>query len=188
MTEDAVRWQPPARELRIPALAFSKMRFNGDPGRPASEKELIRQAEALGRFVTQPANAGFFHLIAPGATLPRGVVQAPPASVESIRVARRASRSGRIVFDLVAEVTQSCTVRFKGDLFEMNGGCTIVIDPQGVIRYAIYKKFSSKDRRARQYAAMRGPLKTLWRKSNRRYEPRKGVLRLVHALADRRGR
>lgn len=181
MTEDAVRWQSPGEDLRVPALAFSRMKFNGDPGRPASEKELIRQAEALGKFVTDRANADAFHLIVPGEELPRGVTQASPASVDSIRVARHASRSGRIVFDLVAEVTQSCTVRVQGDLFDMAGGCTIVIDPEGRVRYAIYKKFSSKDRRARQYAAMRGPLKGLWKKSGRRYRPRTGMLRLVHA-------
>lgn len=182
MTEDAVRWQPPDADLRIPALAFSQLRFNGEPGRPASANELMRQANALGRFVTDPAHADVFRLVAPGARLPKGIVQAPPASVDSVRVTRRAARDGRIVFDLVAEVTQSCTVKFRGELFEMNGGCTVVIDPEGRIRYAIYKKFSSETRRARQYAAMRGPLKAFWKKSGRGYKPREGVLRLVHAM------
>ncbi|MDQ2659798.1 MAG: peptidase M4, partial [Verrucomicrobiota bacterium] len=110
MTEDAVRWQPPEMKLSIPELAFAKLRFDGEPGQPASAKEMIRQANALGRFVTDPRNARHFGLVAPGGKLPKGVVQAPPAQVESVRVSRRATPDGRVVFDLIAEVTQACTV------------------------------------------------------------------------------
>jgi hypothetical protein len=181
MTEDAVRWQSPD-PLFIPELAFSRLRFDGEPGRPTSPKELDRQANALGRFVTDPKHARVFHLVAPGGRLPKGIVQAPPAMVESIRVTRRAAPDGRILFDLVAEVTQTCTAEFKGELFEMNGGCTVVIDPQGQVRYAIYKKFTSEDRRARQHAAMRGPLNSFWKKTGRRYDLLPNVLRRVHTL------
>ncbi len=182
MTEDAVRWQPPGDPLFIPELAFSRLRFAGEPGRPTSPKELDRQANALGRFVTDPKHARVFHLVPPGGRLPKGIVQAPPAMVESVRVTRRAAPDGRILFDLVAEVTQSCTAEFKGELFEMNGGCTVVIDPQGQVRYAIYKKFTSESRRARQHAAMSGPLKSFWKKTGRRYELLPNVLRRVHTL------
>ena len=34
-----------------------------------------------------------------------------------------------LVFDLVAEVTQACTVKRGGTLFDMNGGCTVIVDP-----------------------------------------------------------
>jgi hypothetical protein len=180
MTEDAVRWQSPD-PLFIPELAFSRLRFDGEPGRPTNAKELDRQANALGRFVTDPKHARVFHLVPPG-RLPKGIVQAPPAMVESVRVTRRAAPDGRILFDLVAEVTQTCTAEFKGELFEMNGGCTVVIDPQGQVRYAIYKKFTSEDRRARQHAAMRGPLNSFWKKTGRRYDLLPNVLRRVHTL------
>ena len=182
MTEDAVRWQPPGDGLRIADLAFSELHFEGEPGRPASAEELDRQAHALGQFVTDPKHARFFHIVPPGKSLPKGIVQASPAMVESVRMTRRAGPDGRILFDLVGEVTQSCTAQFKGDMFEMNGGCTVVIDPQGDIRYAIYKKFTSENRRARQHAAMRGPLEAFWKKTNRRYGARPHVLRRVHAL------
>lgn len=188
MTEDAVRWQSPETPLRAPGLAFSELRFDGEPGRPASAKELVRQAHALGRFVTDPRHARVFHLVPPGVPLPKGVVQAPPPLVQSVRVTRRAAPDGRILFDLVAEVTQTCTIQRDGELFEMNGGCTVVIDPQGQVRYSIYKRFDSERRRARQQAAMRGPLKAFWRKSGRRFalaEP--DVLPLIHsARAGRR--
>ena len=48
------------RPLRIPALAFTKLRFDGEPGRPATAQEMERQADALGRFVTDPAHARVF--------------------------------------------------------------------------------------------------------------------------------
>jgi len=87
-----------------------------------------------------------------------------------------------VLFDLVAEVTQSCTVQRSGDIFDMNGGCTIIIDPYGEVRYAISKRFTGKDRQARQQAAMRGPLKTFWKRKGRRLELQPEVLRRLHAL------
>ena len=182
MTEDAVRWQPPAKAVRIPGLAFRNLRFDGDPGQPANARELTRQANVLGRSLTDPAHAGVFQLVAPGAKLPKGVTQASPPMVQSIRVARRAAPDGRVVFDLVGEVTQSCTVQHKGDLFDMNGGATVVIDPEGQVRYAIYKRFGSDSRQARQHAAMRGPLAHFWKKSGRRFSLSGDVLRHLHGV------
>lgn len=182
MTEDAVRWQPPADPLRVKGLAFSDLHFAGEPGQPASPAELVRQAHALGRAVTNPRHAECFHVVAPGGRLPRHVVQASPPLVQSIRVTRRAAPDGRILFDLVGEVTQSCTVKRGGTLFDMNGGCTVVIDPQGQVRYAIYKKFDSEDRADRQLQAMRGPLKRFWKKSGRRFTLQPHVLRRLHSI------
>jgi hypothetical protein len=183
MTADAVRWQPPEAPLRIADLAFRKLRFDGEPGRPAGARELQRQAHALGKFVTDPRHADAFRLVAPGGTLPAGVVQASPAFVQSIRVSRRAAPDGRILFDLVGEVTQACTVRHSGDIFDMYGGCTVLIDPQGEVRYAIYKRFNSDNRRARQHAAMRGPLKPFWKKTGKRYALLPDMLRRLHGMA-----
>jgi hypothetical protein len=180
MTEDAVRWQSPAADLRIKGLAFSEMKFAGEPGQPANAQELVRQARALGAFVTNPKWSDCFKLVTPGERLPKGVVQASPPVVQSIRVTRRAAPDGRILFDLVGEVTQSCTVNRNGDLFDVNGGCTVVIDPEGKVRYSIYKKFDSQTRQARQHAAMRGPLKKFWKKTGRRYMLQPHVLRRLH--------
>jgi hypothetical protein len=181
MTEDAVRWQPPPRTLTIRELAFSKLCFAGEPGQPSGAAELTRQAHALGKFVTDPANAECFHLVSPHGRLPRGVVQASPAIVQSIRVTRRAAPDGRIAFDLVGEITQSCTIDRGGDLFDMDGGCTVIIDPDGDVRYAIFKRFDSANRRERQHAAMRGPLKAYWKKEGRRWSLRPDMLRRLHA-------
>ncbi len=40
MTEDAVRWQPPAHSMHVKGLAFRDLEFEGDPGQPASADEL----------------------------------------------------------------------------------------------------------------------------------------------------
>jgi len=182
MTEDAVRWKSPEKPVRIPGLAFRNLRFDGDPGQPANARELRRQATALGRAMTDPACASVFQLVPPGTKLPKGVTQASPPMVQSIRVARRAAPDGRVVFDLVGEVTQSCTVKHKGDVFDMNGGATVVIDPEGEVRYSIYKRFGSEARQARQHAAMRGPLARFWAKSGRRFRLSGDVLRHLHGM------
>jgi len=182
MTEDAVRWQPLDGSLQIPDLAFRRLKFDGDPGQPADVRELMRQANALGRFVTDPRHAGAFHLIPPGAPLPDGVTQASPPSVQSVRVARRAAPDGRVVFDLIAEVTQSCTVSRGGTSFDMNGGCTLVIDPQGAIRYSIYKRFDGDTRAERQQAAITGPLARFWVRKGRHLKLRPEMLRRLHGL------
>ncbi len=126
MTEDAVRWQSPGHSLHIPGLAFRELRFDGEPGQPASADEL-RAAGARARAVRdRPEARRVLPPRRPGAPLPKGVVQASPPIVQSIRVTRRAAPDGRVVFDLVGEVTQSCTVERAGELFDMNGGCTVV--------------------------------------------------------------
>jgi hypothetical protein len=181
MTEDAMRWQSPNGALNIRDLAFRRLRFDGEPGQPASADELTRQAHALGRFVTDPKHADCFHLVAAAARLPKGVVQASPAIVQSVRVTRRAAPDGRIMFDLVGEVTQSCTINRGGELFEMNGGCTVIIDPEGDVRYSIFKKFDSENRRVRQHAAIKGPLKSFWMKDRKKWKLRPEMLKRLHA-------
>ena len=181
MTEDAVRWQSPPRGLKIPDLAFCELRFDGEPGQPADAEELTRQAHALGAFVTDPKHADCFHLVPAAGRRPKGITQASPAIVQSIRVTRRVAPDGRIAFDLVAEVTQACTVERNGVLFDMNGGCTVIIDPEGEVRYSVYKKFDTAGRRDRQFAAITGPLKPFWKKTGRRWSLRPDMLRTLHA-------
>ena len=184
MTVDAVRWQGPEEPLRIPGLAFRNLRFDGEPGRAASARELERQARVLGAFVTDPAHARFFRLIPPAAPRPEGIVQVSPAMVESIRVARRGAPDGRILFDTVAEVTQACTAEHDGELMDVVGGCTIVIDPDGEVRYTIAKGVASKERLDRQAKAARGVLKDFWMRrkegARQRLVPRGDMLRRIH--------
>jgi hypothetical protein len=180
LTEDALKWSPPEKPLEIPGLAFRDLKFEGDPAHPASAKELHRQAVALGRFVSARENAHCFHLIAPGQTLPKNVTYAGPVSVQSIRSARRVSPDGRITFDLIAEVTQTCTVQRGAESFDIEGGCTLVIDPNGGIRYAVFKKLNSEDRQKRQLDAMHGSLQNLWKKQGKKYVAEPDVFRRIH--------
>jgi hypothetical protein len=133
--------------------------------------------------VTDPRHAAAFHVIPPGTPLPAGMTQASPPSVQSIRVARRAAPDGRVVFDLVAEVTQACTVVRNGTYFDMTGGCTLIVDPQGQVRYVIYKRLDSDSRRERQHDAIKGPLARFWRKSGRKYSLLPEMLRRLHGIA-----
>ncbi|MEP6689904.1 MAG: peptidase M4 [Gemmatimonadaceae bacterium] len=182
MSEDAVRWQRPSVALSIPELAFSELRFNGDPSHAANETELLRQANILGRFVTAPANAHALHLVAPGSPLPKNVTYASLPIVQSVRTTRRASENGSVLFDLVAEVTQSCTVKRGNELMDFMGGCTLIIDPFGEVRYAVYKKIDSADRQKRQYESIKGPLRKYWKKAGKKFVERGGTFKLMHGM------
>jgi len=80
----------------------------------------------------------------------------------------------------MAEITQSYTATHDGELVELQSGCTLVIDPNGEVRYAIYKKPESRTRPARQLGVMRGSLRRFWSKRGGRYQLRKDALRLLH--------
>ncbi len=180
MTEDAVRWQAPADALYVPGLAFKDLRFDGDPGHPTDAAELRRQATALGAFITSGDHAHRCGVIVPGQRLPKGMTYASPPLIESIRCARRTSPDGTVLFDLVAEVTQSCTVTRGGELVELLAGCTIVIDPHGQIRFIVSKRADSHNRAVRQHAAIKGPLRRFWTRRGRKYLLRPDALRRLH--------
>ncbi|HYO82026.1 MAG TPA: hypothetical protein VES20_11525 [Bryobacteraceae bacterium] len=136
LSEDALVWGTP--EMRIPSiddLTFAQLQFRGDPATPASLDEIQRQATALGRIVTDRRYAYVFGL----SPSDQG---ASPASIESIRTARRIGPYESVVFDLVAEVTQ---VRVH-DGIRVYGGSTIIIDPEGRVRYSIAKNVLSRRR------------------------------------------
>ena len=151
LSEDSLLWREPVRSVPPwPPLSFAQLRFSGDPANPADARELRRQACALGRLITQAGNHELFGLIDPtradwkdaGVTLP---------SVESIRATRRVGPDGQIVFDLVAEVIQRRTARApEGGAFPFYGGSTILIGPDGRIRYTINKRLSHTGREHEQ--------------------------------------
>ena len=74
------------------------------------------------------------------------------------------------------------------------GGCTLIIDAFGNVRYAIYKKIDSAERQKRQYAAIKGPLRNYWRMTNaaeskeeagKRLIHKGGTFKLMHGVASR---
>jgi hypothetical protein len=147
LSEDSLCWRPPTCFVEpIAPLHFSNLRFAGDPSWPAGSHELYRQADALWDFVTRAHVASEFGLSAPGSD----GTDAPV--VQSIRTARRVGPDGQVLFDLVAEVTQRRRVvdPASGRGAKFFGGSTLIIGPEGEVRYVIRKHINSDDRLARQ--------------------------------------
>ena len=176
LSEDALCWRPPSRFLGpIIALHFSNLRFAGDPSLPANETELIRQAEALWDFVNRPHVVEEFGLSMPDTD------GAEPCTVQSIRTARRVGPDGQILFDLVAEVTQRRPVidpDNNGTEAKFFGGCTLIIGPDGEIRYIIAKHIQSRNRLERQLAYQRDS--RYWLQNGGRYTMRDYAHTLAH--------
>lgn len=135
--------------MPVKGLDFATLRFRGDPGRTADRDELRRQACALGDFVARPEHLEEFGLVANGDPRLEGDTVTLP-SVRSIRSSRRVGPDGQIVFDLVAEVTQLCTVTRGAERFEYHGGSTIILDPLGEVRYVILKSVVGANRLERR--------------------------------------
>jgi hypothetical protein len=157
LSEEALGWSGLQRPMpNIQRLSFAELRFAGDPASPASADELEEQARALGTIATQPENLVLFGLVAANdPTL--GDSRVAPPCVQSIRTSRRVGPDGQIVFDLIAEVTQSRFVRDPVDHAEREfvGGATLILGPNGDIRYAIVKSILNEKRLARQLAFQR---------------------------------
>ena len=133
--EDALLWMPPPRPVRSAKLAYSRLTFNGDPGRAPSLASLTAQAREVGRMVSDAGRCDCF-----------GLLPADPAKgieipcVESVRTSRRVGPDGQIVFDLVAEVTQRRDIALDGGrTMPFFGGCTLIIGPDGVVRYSVHR-------------------------------------------------
>ena len=183
LSEDALLWRPPRRPVPpISGLSFAALRFNGDPGRPADGAELHRQACALGQVISDPLYREEFGLTGPGD--PRlGGDTADLPRIESIRSSRRVGPDGQIVFDLVAEVIQRRTARAPdGAAFSFFGGATVILGPQGEIRYVISKSVLGAERLEQQRGFLLGAAgRKLWQLSEGERRPNPQLFRLLHA-------
>jgi hypothetical protein len=179
LAEEALRWDPPSSRLpRIEGLDFAALRFRGDPAVAASEEELRRQALALGTWMVAHDDARE----AVGIERPdeRHSTQRP--CVESIRTLRRVGPDGQVVFDQVAEVTQARRAAMpdgKGS-FTFLGGATVIIDPEGVVRYVIRKRVTNEERRMRQQQYITGPGGKYWARAVGKWTPVESAFRLLH--------
>lgn len=185
LTEDALVWRPPDRPIPgEPDLGFDRLQFGGDPGRPASATELVRQGRALGALVGDPSYAGAFGLVRPDDPRLDGDRVDLPV-IHSIRSARRVGPDGQLVFDLVAEITQRREVapRDGGPGFDFYGGSTILLDPLGGVRYVMRKSVVQAARLERQRAFVQRDA-SFWGRGpfGRRY-PEPTPLRLLHSDA-----
>ena len=180
-SEEDLLWQPPRRLLPcITPLSFAELKFQGDPGRPFSGKELRRQACVLGEFVTQRENLMEFGLVAeddPEVTAAGDRVGLPV--VESIRSARRIGPNSQIVFDSVAEIVQERSVRGGNgrEAFNYYGGCTVILGPNGAVRYVISKSVTGKGRLERRQAFLQSEAgKRYWQNVNGKFQFKRAAL------------
>jgi len=183
LSEDALLWKEPTRPLPpVPRLDFAELRFQGDPANAASAEEVRRQACALGRYVTEGERFAEFGLVRNGDARLQGDSVGPPC-IESLRTARRAGPDGQIVFDLVAEITQVRQVPAcgAGPGFDYHGGCTVILGPDGRVRYLVTKSVAGHDRLQRRREFLASPAGSLyWRVQGDRYQPLSGMFRLSH--------
>jgi hypothetical protein len=186
LSEDALLWRPPVKSVNpVDELAFATLRFDGDPACPAGVDELRRQAGSLGRLVSQPDHLETFGLAREGdPRLSGDEIDLP--HVQSIRSSRRVGPDGQVIFDLVAEVTQVRHVRDRGGEpgFPFLGGATVIIGPDGAIRYVISKSVLNEARLDRQRTFMsseRG--RRLWTRANGRLAPAPQPFKLLHRKA-----
>ncbi|MGH8246753.1 MAG: peptidase M4, partial [Gammaproteobacteria bacterium] len=150
--EDALLWSSPTKPVpNASDLSFAKLQFEGDPFNVPGAEELKRQACALGHIVTRPHFMEAFGLVRSGdPRLDGDPVDLP--RVHSIRAARRVGPQGQIVFDLVGEVTQRRRVGSQNGKppFDFYGGATVILGPEGELRYVVSKSVVNKERLERQ--------------------------------------
>ncbi len=184
LSEDALLWHPPRIELPpVSALGFDERRFHCDPSNVGDRRERRRQAEALGRFVAQPAHLEELGFVAAGDPRLDGDRVDPPC-IESIRTARRVGPDGQIAFDLVAELTQLRHVRAGADgpAFSYHGGCTVLLGPDGSVRYAVLKSVVGRGRLERRRAYLHSPSAArYWSQVDGEFRRKGPYFRLLHA-------
>ena len=183
LSEDALLWRPTTRPLPpIVALDFGHLRFQGGPGTAAGPEELRRQACALGEYISQDSVLAEFGLVADNDPRLNGCAVDLP-TVESIRTTRRIGPDGQVIVDLVAEVVQRCTVPRRGSHkgFTFFGGGTIILGPDGEIRYSICKSVLGRGRLDRRRKFIESPPGSrLWEPAAGQYVVRKEFFALLH--------
>jgi hypothetical protein len=178
LAEDSLRWRPPWRAIDIPNLHYKKLQFSGDPAIAPDPQELGRQAEALGCVVTDERYFEAF-----GLAKTDGQEYMPPC-IQSIRTARRVGPNGQVLFDLVAEVIQERHVTLANDTPGIfYGGATVIVDPEGSVRYAIVKNVRNEQRLDEYRRYLGGSGRTFWAaKAGGRLAPREQLFQLVHGV------
>lgn len=183
LSEDSLIWGHP--RLRVPdivQLNFANLKFKGDPQNAAGPAELTRQARVLGEIICQPRFLGEFGLISQNEAR-RRAVRAEPPCIQSIRSSRRIGPNGQVVFDLVGEVTQRHVVSIDGRRMLFYGGSTIILGPDGEIRYVVSKSSVSRTRLDKQVAFVSTDVgRGFWEETRIGFVQRPGTFRLLHQL------
>ncbi len=147
LSEDALLWRGPRIDLpTVQGLDFATLRLKGNADHAVDSQELLRQARVLGDYASDPERLNEFGLVAQGDERLDGDAVGLPC-VQSIRPARRVGPQGQIALDMVAEITQSrsVTASVHGPAFSFHGGSTVILGPDGDIRYTILKSIVGQD-------------------------------------------
>lgn len=186
LAEDALLWRPTRRAMApVTELDFAHLRFDGDPACAAGSAELIRQARVLGEYATRPEHMQEFGLVTQAAARDLGAAAELP-QVQSVRTARRIGPDGQIVFDLVAEIIQRVIMHATADTagYELVGGATVILGPEGEVRYVISKNAVACDRVLRRRQFMDSPQgRQFWRTEGRHYVMRGPLFSMLHGPA-----
>jgi hypothetical protein len=142
----------------------------------------VRQAQALGDVICQPRLFSEFGLVSQDEARRRGI-QAEAPVIQSIRSSRRIGPNGQVVFDLVGEVTQRQVASIEGRRMMFYGGSTIILGPEGEIRYVVSKSLISRARLDKQVQFVsRDVGKAFWEETRVGFVQRADVFRLLHNL------
>ncbi len=183
LAEEALLWRPTRRAMApVTELDFAHLKFSGDPACAATEQELTRQARALGEFATRPEHLHEFGLLSPIAAQALGA-RAELPEVQSIRSTRRIGPDGQIVFDLVAEITQILVTRANDEAasYRLIGGATVILGPEGEVRYVISKSAVGSDRLQRRRQFMDSPQgQQFWRIDGEAYVQKAPLFAMLH--------
>ncbi|MES2320225.1 MAG: hypothetical protein V4631_22335 [Pseudomonadota bacterium] len=183
LSEKALLWRPTRRAMApVRELDFAHLEFEGDPASAVGSIELTRQARVLGEFATRPQHLHEFGLLSQSAAKAIGATAGLP-EVQSIRTARRIGPDGQIVFDLVAEIIQPVAVH-ASDTFaacDTVGGATVILGPEGDIRYVISKCVSGCERMVRRREYMDSPRgQHFWQIEDGKYKPKGTLFEMLH--------
>jgi hypothetical protein len=183
LSEDSLTWSKPRVSVpEILQLNFANLKFRGDPQNAAGPEELMRQAKTLGDVICQPRLLSEFGLVSQDEAR-RRAIQAEAPCVQSIRSSRRIGPNGQIVFDLVGEVTQRQLVSFDGRRMVFYGGSTIILGPDGELRYVVSKSLVSRTRLDKQIEFVSSDVgKGFWEETTVGFVQRPDIFRLLHHL------
>jgi hypothetical protein len=183
LSEDSLTWNKPRVSVpEILQLNFANLKFRGDPQNAAGPEELMRQAKTLGDVICQPRLLSEFGLVSQDEAR-RRAIQAEAPCVQSIRSSRRIGPNGQIVFDLVGEVTQRQLVSFDGRRMVFYGGSTIILGPDGELRYVVSKSLVSRTHLDKQIEFVSSDVgKGFWEGTTVGFVQRPDIFRLLHHL------
>jgi hypothetical protein len=182
LSEDSLVWRPPREPIgEITQLNFANLRFRGDPQNAAGAKELLRQARCLGDAICSQSILREFGLISQEEAARLGLTVDLPC-IHSVRSSRRIGPDGQVVFDLVAEVTQSQIVLREAKRIPFYGGSTIILGPSGEVRYVISKSVISETRIAEQVEFVHSQNgKPFWEETRSGFVAEANTFKLLHS-------